>query len=165
MPLITVDHAKLPKPAAKEGNNAGTTPRPPANDRPLNILVAEDEPMNQLLVKRFLSKLGQSCDLANNGREAVEKLKANTYDLVLMDVQMPEMDGIHAAKEVREGHCGEDRKGVYICALTAYAMAGDQERCIDAGMNDYLSKPLTLPALRRAIDRATEQVFGAARHG
>jgi PAS domain S-box-containing protein len=164
MPLITVDHAQLPKPALDK-NNESATPRPPANERQLSILVAEDEPMNQLLVKRFLSKLGQSCELANNGCEAVEKLKNSNYDLVLMDVQMPEMDGIHAAREVRDGHCGEDRKSVYICALTAYAMAGDQERCIDAGMNDYLSKPLTLPALRRAIDRATEQVFGAARRG
>ena len=135
---------------------------PPTPSRPLSILVAEDEPMNQLLVKRFLSKLGQSCDLAGNGREAVEKLRSNTYDLVLMDVQMPEMDGIHAAKEVRSGHAGEDRKGVYICALTAYAMAGDQERCIDAGMNDYLSKPLTLPALRRAIERASAQLAPVA---
>jgi PAS domain S-box-containing protein len=158
LPLVPVDNAQLPKKADTDS----VVPKPPSEDRPLAILVAEDEPMNQLLVKRFLSKLGQSCDLASNGREAVEKLKLNNYDLVLMDVQMPEMDGIHAAKEVREGRCGEDRRGVYICALTAYAMAGDQERCIDAGMNDYLSKPLTLQSLRRAIDRAVEYVFGAA---
>jgi PAS domain S-box-containing protein len=162
MPLVTVDHIELPRPKKDEHKDditAGIS-APVVEQRPLNILVAEDEPMNQLLVKRFLSKMGQTCELANNGREAVEKLKGNTYDLVLMDVQMPDMDGIHAAKEVRAGNCGEDRKKVYICALTAYAMAGDQERCIDAGMNDYLSKPLTLPSLRRAIERASEHVFG-----
>jgi len=163
LPLVPVDNAQLPQ---KERSEVlSSLPKPPADNRPLSILVAEDEPMNQLLVKRFLSKLGQSCDLANNGREAVEKLRTNTYDLVLMDVQMPEMDGIHAAKEVREGRCGEDRKSVYICALTAYAMAGDQERCIGAGMNDYLSKPLTLQSLRRAIERATEVAHGVARQG
>ncbi len=161
MPLITVDHAQLPKPSNTGRTiNADTGPRPPETDRALRILVAEDEPMNQLLVKRFLAKLGQSCDLANNGREAVQKLAQNTYDLVLMDVQMPEMDGINAAKQVRSGVCGDHHKGVYICALTAYAMAGDHERCIDAGMNDYLSKPLTLPSLRRAIERAAEQLSG-----
>jgi PAS domain S-box-containing protein len=165
MPLIPVDHAQMPKPsqAEKERDVAESRPRPPETERPLRILVAEDEPMNQLLVKRFLSKLGQSCDLANNGCEAVEKLGMNSYDLVLMDVQMPEMDGLHAAMEVRSGKCGEHHRGVYICALTAYAMAGDHERCIDAGMNDYLSKPLTLPALRRAIERAAEQL-SANRH-
>jgi PAS domain S-box-containing protein len=160
MPLVTVDHATLPRPKQEKKEESEAASAPVVEQRPLAILVAEDEPMNQLLVKRFLSKMGQTCDLANNGREAVERLKASHYDLVLMDVQMPEMDGIHAAKEVRSGNCGDDRKGVYICALTAYAMAGDQERCIDAGMNDYLSKPLTLPSLRRAIERATEQVFG-----
>ena len=159
MPLVTVDNVALPKPSA-EKHDETATPTPPTIERALSILVAEDEPMNQLLVKRFLSKLGQSCDLANNGREAVERLKSNKYDLVLMDVQMPEMDGIHAAKAVRSGTCGEERRGIYICALTAYAMAGDQERCIDAGMNDYLSKPLTLPSLRRAIERASTQLFG-----
>jgi len=159
MPLIPVDQVEMPKPTAKEIEAAeGSSPTPPETDRPMRILVAEDEPMNQLLVKRFLAKLGQSCDLANNGCEAVEKLQNNSYDLVLMDVQMPEMDGLHAAMEVRAGHCGDHHKGVYICALTAYAMAGDQERCIDAGMNDYLSKPLTLPSLRRAIERAAEQL-------
>jgi PAS domain S-box-containing protein len=157
MPLVTADIVDMPKPPAEKEPSPSSMP---SGDRPLSILVAEDEPMNQLLVKRFLSKLGQNCDLAGNGREAVEKLRTNSYDLVLMDVQMPEMDGICAAKEVRAGHCGEQHKGVYICALTAYAMAGDQERCIDAGMNDYLSKPLTLPALRRAIERAAEHLTG-----
>jgi CheY-like chemotaxis protein len=163
IPLATADETKMPvrtPEEKKDGASIASLPPPPC-DRAVSILVAEDEPMNQLLVKRFLSKLGQSCDLANNGREAVEKIKAGHYDVVFMDVQMPEMDGIHAAKEVRSGQCGEELRGLYICALTAYAMAGDQERCIEAGMNDYLSKPLTLPSLRRALERATEQVFGA----
>jgi PAS domain S-box-containing protein len=154
IPLLTPDRSEPARVSDK-----GEAPQPPAiPSRPLSILVADDEPMNRLLVKRFLSKLGQNCDLAENGKEVVEKLRENNYDIVLMDVQMPEMDGIHAAKEVRNGNCGEDRKGVYICALTAYAMAGDQEKCIDAGMNDYLSKPLTLPSLRRAIEKASLQL-------
>ncbi|HNX04490.1 MAG TPA: ATP-binding protein [Opitutales bacterium] len=158
IPLISENRAEQAKPSSALNLKDAPSELPPAMTRPLSILVAEDEPMNQLLVKRFLSKLGQSCDLASNGREAVEKLRTGSYDLILMDVQMPEMDGINAAMEVRRGHCGEDRKGVYICALTAYAMAGDQERCIGAGMNDYLSKPLTLPALRRAIEKASAQL-------
>jgi CheY-like chemotaxis protein len=163
IPLASADETKMPArtPAEKKEDAAAASVPPPPYDRPLAILVAEDEPMNQLLVKRFLSKLGQTCDLANNGREAVEKIKANHYDAVFMDVQMPEMDGLHAAIEVRSGRCGEELRDLYICALTAYAMAGDQEKCIEAGMNDYLSKPLTLPSLRRAIERATERVFGA----
>jgi PAS domain S-box-containing protein len=158
IPLLTPDRSE---PARTSDRGEAPQP-PPVPSRPLSILVADDEPMNQLLVKRFLSKLGQSCDLAGNGKEVVEKLRANNYDLVLMDVQMPEMDGINAAREVRSGNCGEDRKGVYICALTAYAMAGDQEKCIDAGMNDYLSKPITLPSLRRAIEKATVQLAQVA---
>jgi PAS domain S-box-containing protein len=160
MPLVTVDHTALPRPKKEEKPEVAPESTSLVEQRPLTILVAEDEPMNQLLVKRFLSKMGQTCDLANNGIEAVERLKAKNYDLVLMDVQMPEMDGIHAAKKVRTGQCGEEKTNIYICALTAYAMAGDQERCIEAGMNDYLSKPLTLPALRRALERAADQVFG-----
>ncbi|MBN1404388.1 MAG: response regulator, partial [Opitutales bacterium] len=162
MPLTPADQNAIPKLNKSRRNSvADNGPNPPETDRPLRILVAEDEPMNQLLVKRFLAKLGQKCDLANNGREAVKKLQENVYDVVFMDMQMPEMDGIHATLEVRSGKCGDHHTGVYICALTAYAMAGDHERCLEAGMNDYLSKPLTLPSLRRAIQRVAEKLPAA----
>ena len=159
LPLQPADPLNLPLPLAPA--RAEPVALPP-RDVHLRILVAEDEPMNQLLVQRFLSKLGHECTLANNGAHALERLRESSFDLVLMDVQMPEMDGLQAAREIRAGRAGEEHRDVYICALTAYAMAGDQDRCLAAGMDDYASKPLTLHSLQKVIACAMNHVVARA---
>ena len=107
----------------------------------LRVLVAEDNLVNQRLATRLLEKRGHRVVLAASGRQALEVLETGPFDLVLMDVQMPEMDGLEATAEIRkrETSTGEDQP---IIALTAHAMKGDQERCLAAGMDGYLSKPI-----------------------
>jgi CheY-like chemotaxis protein len=107
----------------------------------LNILVAEDNPVNQKLAVRMLEKRGHKITLARNGREAVQALEAAAYDLVLMDIQMPEMDGFAATAAIREREHGTG-KHQPIVAMTAHAMKGDDQRCLYAGMDGYLAKPI-----------------------
>ncbi len=108
---------------------------------PLKILLAEDIKTNQVIAKHLIKKLGHSVEVAENGCEVLESLKTNSYDLILMDIAMPEMDGLEATRRIREGVEGIDPE-IPIIALTANAMRGDRESYINAGMNDYLSKPL-----------------------
>ena len=109
-----------------------------------NILLVEDNKTNQLVIDGLLENLGLECDIANNGVEALEMLNANKkqYDLILMDCQMPQMDGYEATENIRSGETGEINKNIPILALTANAMQGDQEKCYLAGMSDYLAKPI-----------------------
>src|SRR5262249_26788420 len=113
------------------------------------VLVAEDNPVNQIIVVRLLEKAGLKADVVANGSQAVAANTTTAYDLILMDCQMPEMDGFEATAEIRrmEG----DQRHTTICALTAHAMAGDRERCLEAGMDDYISKPLTAGVLHNKI--------------
>lgn len=115
----------------------------------LRVLLAEDNRVNQMVATRLLHKRGHLVTLANNGREAVAALAASTFDVVLMDVQMPEMDGFEATRAIRarEQATGEH---VSIVAMTAHAMKGDEERCLLAGMDAYVSKPIN-PAQLFAI--------------
>jgi len=117
----------------------------------VRILLAEDNATNQQVALGILAKLGLSADAVANGLEAIEALKAIPYDLILMDVQMPEMDG-HAATRAIRGSSLE-RRDVPIVAMTAHAMQGDREACLAAGMNDYLSKPVDPQALAAALDK------------
>jgi CheY-like chemotaxis protein len=116
---------------------------------PLKLLLAEDNLVNQHVAMAVLKKLGLKADLAANGREAVEALRDKEYDLILMDCQMPEMDGFQATRKIRE-HEGDSRH-VPILAMTANAMQGDRERCLESGMDDYLPKPVTLDSLKNAL--------------
>jgi CheY-like chemotaxis protein len=107
----------------------------------LSVLLAEDNLVNQRLATRLLEKRGHRVTLAANGREALAAIEKQAYDLVLMDVQMPEMDGLEATIMLRQGEKGSERHQPVI-ALTAHAMKGDQERCLAAGMDGYLTKPI-----------------------
>src|SRR6185312_17549050 len=115
------------------------------------VLLAEDNAVNQKVAMGLLLRLGYRADLVTNGREAVDRALAERYDLILMDLQMPEMDGLEASREIRRriGRQPQPR----IIALTANAMQGDRELCLAAGMDDYVAKPVKLPEVAAAIRR------------
>jgi CheY-like chemotaxis protein len=120
--------------------------------RALTILLAEDNPVNQRLAVRLLEKRGHKVTVVSSGRAAVEQHAAARYDVILMDVQMPEMDGLDATGVIREREHGTGCR-TPIIALTAHALAGDRERCLSAGMDDYLSKPIQAAQLYEKIER------------
>jgi CheY-like chemotaxis protein/anti-sigma regulatory factor (Ser/Thr protein kinase) len=120
-----------------------------AQRHPLRILVAEDNAVNQKLALRLLSQMGYRADVASNGVEAIESVQRQSYDLILMDVQMPEMDGLEAAREIDRRWAGTRPR---IVAMTANAMQGDREECLAAKMDDYITKPIRVEALIAALD-------------
>ncbi|MBV9766675.1 MAG: response regulator [Acidobacteriaceae bacterium] len=124
------------------------------NDRGLHVLVAEDNNTNQRIAVKMLKSLGYLADVASNGREAVEAVLRKQYDVILMDCQMPEMDGFEATAEIRK--LETESTHVPIVAVTANAMSGDRNRCLDAGMDDYMSKPIDLHQLSEILRRWTE---------
>ncbi|MCE7990660.1 MAG: response regulator [Roseivirga sp.] len=117
----------------------------------LSILVAEDNEVNQVVMRRMLSKLGYKMDLAEDGEEAFEMATSEAYDLIFMDVQMPGKDGMEATREIRRASKSLDKP--LIVALTANAMADDKDRCLKAGMNDYLSKPVSAKEIQHILER------------
>lgn len=117
------------------------------------ILLVEDDPVNQKALRSLLEKRGITVDVAGNGLEALEKLRTTCHHLVLMDIQMPVMDGVEAARSIRNGDVGQDNLSIPIVALTAYAMPGDREKFLAAGMNDYLPKPVEIEKLQEILDR------------
>ncbi|MCU0595309.1 MAG: response regulator, partial [Desulfobacterota bacterium] len=116
----------------------------------LKVLLAEDNPINQTLAVRMLEKRGYRVQVAPNGKEALEIFDREEIDLILMDIQMPEMDGFEATRLIRERERGKE---VPIVAMTAHALTGDRERCLAAGMDDYVAKPIKAETLFGAIDR------------
>ncbi|HOG97974.1 MAG TPA: ATP-binding protein, partial [Methanothrix soehngenii] len=119
----------------------------------LNILLAEDNVVNQIVTKKMLSKLGYNADVASSGIEALKALEKKKYDLIFMDVQMPEMDGLEAAREIRRRW---PEGGPKIIAVTASALKGDQEMCLAAGMDGYIMKPTKIEAIREALQAAAK---------
>ncbi len=117
------------------------------------ILVAEDNVINQQVARGILRKLGLRADVVANGADAVAALKNESYDLVLMDVQMPEMDGLAATRAIRDPRSGVRDRRIPIIAMTAHAMQGDRERCLARGMDDYIAKPISLRSVAKALRR------------
>lgn len=136
-------------------------PSPPTGERPLRVLLAEDNRVNQTLATALLARRGHRVTVVTTGREALARLDAEPFDLVLMDVQMPDIDGIEATRILRAQESGPGRR-VPIVAMTAHVMAGDRERCLQAGMDDYVSKPMDANELFGAIERV---VAGEGGHG
>ena len=141
------------KPSGEASPSAGPAPGQPVVGKPVSahILVVEDNTINQMLITTYLDKFGHTFEIASNGKEAVAAASAKVYDLILMDVQMPEMDGIEATRLIRalEGAVGTQP----IVALTANAMHGDRENYLEAGMNDYLAKPIIAANLLEMLNR------------
>jgi len=128
--------------------------QPATPGRELSILLAEDNRVNQTVATRTLEKLGHSVVIANNGAEALSLLASRRFDLVLMDIQMPEMDGLTATQRIRERELATQTH-IPIIAMTAHAMKGDRERCLEAGMDGYVSKPISMKDLQEAISGVT----------
>ena len=129
-----------------------TIAQPHSHERPLpraRVLVVEDNPVNQLVAAEMLKRLGLHADVAGNGAEALEVLDRLPYDLILMDCQMPVMDGFEATRRLRK----TDGPRLPVIAMTANAIRGDRERCLDAGMDDYLPKPVRISELKAMMRR------------
>ena len=137
--------------AAKGRPFAFTTRVPPETAKLVRILVAEDHVTNQRVILRMLSRLGYTADAVNNGLEAVNALTRSPYDIVLMDCQMPELDGYEATRIIRQG--GGRFKTTPIIAVTARAMTGDREKCLASGMSDYMSKPVLVQTLASTLEK------------
>jgi CheY-like chemotaxis protein len=150
-------YCELPLPVAEAVSHASApTPAPgPTAVTALNlrVLVAEDNPVNARVTTRMLEKLGCTVQLAENGVRALELIEAHRVDVVLMDVQMPDLDGLDATRTIRRRETEQNVARHPIIALTANAMAGDAERCLEAGMDGYLAKPITLELLERELRR------------
>jgi len=129
----------------------------PEKEGTLNIVLAEDQPVNQKLVKAYLHEMGLDCDLAENGKIALEILREKSCDLLLLDMQMPVMDGVETIKHIR---ASADLKDLYVVALTANAMKGDAKMYIDQGCDDYLAKPVDLESLKQKINKAKNRKAG-----
>ncbi len=146
--LMTVLHGVDKAPAVRLSERPTADPEL-GRRHPLKILLAEDNAVNQKLAIRLLAQMGYDADIAGNGLEAIAALERTPYDVILMDVQMPELDGLGATRRIRSGV--GDRRDVRIVAMTANALAGDREACLEAGMNDYVSKPIRPAELAAAL--------------
>jgi signal transduction histidine kinase/ActR/RegA family two-component response regulator len=154
-PPVTVE-----PPPSRSGATADLAPAP----RPLNILLAEDNCVNQRVACAMLGKRGHHVTVVDNGRRAVEAALAGDFDVILMDVQMPEMSGFEATAAIR---AADDATGRHsrIVAMTAHAMSGDRARCLEAGMDDYVTKPITIKALSEVVERRGEPPVARRRAG
>ena len=119
-------------------------------NKPQHVLVAEDNQVNQLVARKILEKLGCTCEIAANGVECLRLLEEQTFDIILMDCMMPEMDGLEATQKIRAS--GADYANIPIVAFTANDIAEDRQKCLDAGMNDYMSKPVNIDRLTQVLN-------------
>ena len=144
-----------PQARAQPVLSAPLTPAAPRSDQSLagKVLLVEDHPVNQKVAQKLLERLGLTVDVAENGEVALEKLREQPYAMVLMDCQMPVLDGYSATRRLREIEAGQGKPRTPVIAMTAHAMSGDRERCLQAGMDDYLSKPLDRQLLEQTLTR------------
>ncbi|GAB6060638.1 PAS domain S-box protein [Desulfonatronum parangueonense] len=147
-------HVVLPFKLPVDSSQIETTTTQKERIQNLRILLAEDEPTNALSTRMLLMEAGHHVVHAENGREALDLLVAQDFDVILMDVQMPVMNGVYATKEIRQAKSLDYKKDIPIIALTAYAMTGDREKFLEAGMDDYLAKPVLMEDLAKALERA-----------
>jgi len=150
MVSMSVDNGD-PGPAPSSELGKARAPSSGSEQRPIRVLLAEDNAANRKLAVAMLRELGYIADVATNGIEAVEAVRAFSYDAVLMDCRMPEMDGFRATGEIRRQEVPPSR--IPIIAITANAMEGDRQKCLEAGMDDYLSKPVKLESLAAILER------------
>ena len=148
----------LDLPVAEIAAHGGGDTAQPSHDQPLSFLVAEDNGVNQLIIEAMLKQLGHRVTVVPDGRQALVALARDHFDVVLMDCNMPELDGLEATRQLRAGTAGVRDPDVVVIALTANAMDDDRVACLAAGMNDFLSKPVSIHALRQAIDKARSRV-------
>jgi len=151
IPLKTLERVKEKNESIASAAKASVFDKGLSGDLDIKILLAEDNLVNQKVANRMLSKLGYRIDIVGNGKEAFEALQRQTYDIVFMDIQMPEMDGIEATKSIRASI--ESQKQPIIIAMTANAMLGDREKYLAIGMDDYLSKPVKIDTLHQTLAR------------
>jgi two-component system sensor histidine kinase/response regulator len=148
---VMANHTPLARKIGATGSVSLKNSTPPvAETKPVRILLAEDNIINQKVAIGLLNNMGYKADVANNGLEVLSALALRPYDLILMDCQMPELDGYETTQRIR---ATPEFANMRIVAMTANAMRGESEKCIDAGMNDYLSKPVRLEALRDMVAR------------
>jgi two-component system sensor histidine kinase/response regulator len=140
------------EPAFETAFSGATVPGHEEEPEPVKILLAEDNPVNQVLITRLLEKKNCPVTVAANGKEVLEALKENEFDLILMDVQMPMMDGFETTRSIRRKE-KFTKDHINIIAMTAHAMQGDKERCLEVGMDDYLSKPVKSEELYNTINK------------
>ena len=150
---------ELPVAAMSASTSSVKTPALPG--QALSVLVAEDNTVNQMVIEAMLKQLGHKVTLVANGRQALEALSHDDFELVLMDCNMPEVDGLEATRRMRSGIAEVRNSRVTVIALTANAMDGDREACLTAGMDDFLSKPVSIHALRQAIEQARARHLAA----
>ncbi len=127
---------------------------------PMKVLVAEDDHANLLALVKLLEKNNYSVATATNGEEVLELLRGNEFDMILMDIQMPGMNGLEATRAIRNGEAGPGKLNIPIVALTAYAMAGDKKKILEAGMDEYLSKPMDIMEFRNMLERIAQRISG-----
>jgi two-component system, sensor histidine kinase and response regulator len=148
-----IEGLQMHNPDPTDPREPSPRPEPTSIDHGV-VLLVEDNTMNQLVATRMLAKLGYRADVANNGREAIDAITIGAYDAVLMDCQMPEMDGYEATRQLRRAEAGTGRH-LPVIAMTAAAMQGDREACLAAGMDDYITKPVSVDAIATVLDRWT----------
>jgi two-component system, sensor histidine kinase and response regulator len=154
--------SQAPRPPQLSVGKLASTPSPAVGlPRKLRVLLAEDNPVNQRVALGILSKRGHVTTIVGNGREALAAVARENYDLVLMDVQMPEVDGLEATRAIRLQELEGDRH-LPIIAMTAHAMKGDRERCLDGGMDEYVTKPVDAKLLDAAIERVMQRFHPSA---
>jgi ABC-type amino acid transport substrate-binding protein/CheY-like chemotaxis protein/HPt (histidine-containing phosphotransfer) domain-containing protein/two-component sensor histidine kinase len=153
VPFEPASDPALVSDGCSETREQGMAEMPPGDETVLNILLAEDSGPNAVVAKRFLANMGHTVTLASNGDQVIRQLTQGNFDLVLMDVEMPGMDGLEATRRIRTGGAGENNRQIPIIATTAHALDEYREKCKDAGMNDFLAKPMDAGQLNEGIQR------------